>query len=380
VDSTSAANDPIVYQDGVKLTVGSGIMQINADSAYVTSSAQWIIGNNTSGGLGWDGALAEIAWWDVVLTDEEFLALQKGISPDQIRPEALQHYFPLVRSGEIDKLGAPAAVTGTAVQDHPRVVLPHRRNTGTLTVVSGGQSLTGSGSTQTNITDALAIVQAHALASAAASIQGNPSDIGAIAPGTIHDLAGAASIELNTSGAAEIDQTHVLVVSTSMQVNASTAIAMTQVHVFAGANSTQGNPCGTGAISISGDFIGVQSTQVNQSGTGQVTRTQTLAGAHPVQANLSGSGKISDGMMVEAALTTGIGGSMRVKKPGIPAGTPQWLKTLLEIIIGRRGNAIEPPRFQTLTFSATPTKAECEALYAYTNDVRRSVEHSCETG
>lgn len=64
----------------------------------------------------------------------------------------------------------------------------------------------------------------------------------------------------------------------------------------------------------------------------------------------------------------------KFKKPGIPSGTPDWLRTMLEIIVGRRGNAIDAPKFQTLTFSATPTKTECEALYAYLNDVRQGVE------
>lgn len=52
------------------------------------------------------------------------------------------------------------------------------------------------------------------------------------------------------------------------------------------------------------------------------------------------------------------------QKPGIPAGTEEWLKTMLEILTGRRGNSIDVPEIPDLTFSATPTQAECEALYA----------------
>ena len=138
VDASSAANDPIVYQAGTKLTVGAGITQINADSAYVTGSAVWTIGARTSTGVGWDGSLAEMAWWDVILTDEEFFALQKGISPDQIRPESLLNYFPLIRSGAINKTAAPGAVTGTAAQPHPAIILPHRRSVRKTTTASGG--------------------------------------------------------------------------------------------------------------------------------------------------------------------------------------------------------------------------------------------------
>jgi hypothetical protein len=50
------------------------------------------------------------------------------------------------------------------------------------------------------------------------------------------------------------------------------------------------------------------------------------------------------------------------------------LKTMLEIILGRRGNRITIPAEQALTFSSTPTQAECEALLAYTNQVRSALE------
>ena len=65
--------------------------------------------------------------------------------------------------------------------------------------------------------------------------------------------------------------------------------------------------------------------------------------------------------------------SRAIKKPGVPNGTPDWLKTIVEIQLGRRGNAITVPSLQTLTFSATPTKAECEALYSYVNDIRSAL-------
>lgn len=80
------------------------------------------------------------------------------------------------------------------------------------------------------------------------------------------------------------------------------------------------------------------------------------------------AGIVADAFLSTQTVPTGL------KKPGIPSDTPAWLKTLLETIVGRRGNAIEAPKFQTLTFSASPTKAECEALYAYLNDVRQGVE------
>jgi hypothetical protein len=66
-----------------------------------------------------------------------------------------------------------------------------------------------------------------------------------------------------------------------------------------------------------------------------------------------------------------------MKKPALPdpsnRGFPEAIRTWLQIMCGRRENRIEPPAFRPLTFSASPTKAECEALLTYTNDVNRAL-------
>lgn len=85
-------------------------------------------------------------------------------------------------------------------------------------------------------------------------------------------------------------------------------------------------------------------------------------------------GVVNFGTIVETKLTTGIVEAVRVKKPGIPSTAPQWQRTMFEIMTGRRGNKIAIPPQQALTFSATPTKEECEALHSYLNDVRGSME------
>lgn len=69
-----------------------------------------------------------------------------------------------------------------------------------------------------------------------------------------------------------------------------------------------------------------------------------------------------------------------MKKPPLNRGYPPdqaWVKAVtenVETITGRRGNKIAVPGAQVLTFSATPTKAQCEALNAYVNTVRSAVE------
>ncbi len=54
----------------------------------------------------------------------------------------------------------------------------------------------------------------------------------------------------------------------------------------------------------------------------------------------------------------------------------EWVDAVvdnIDVLTGRRGNKITPPTKATLTFSATPTQAECEALYAYVNNVLRAL-------
>lgn len=63
-----------------------------------------------------------------------------------------------------------------------------------------------------------------------------------------------------------------------------------------------------------------------------------------------------------------------MRKPSIPSGVAPWLREILEVVIGRRQNKIDVPPARALTFSATPTKAECEALYAYVHDVRAALD------
>ena len=86
-----------------------------------------------------------------------------------------------------------------------------------------------------------------------------------------------------------------------------------------------------------------------------------------------GTTETANAGIVADAFLSSLVRSTAIKKPGVPKGTPEWLKTTLEIVLGRRGNAITVPSRQTLTFSATPTQAECEALYEYVNDIRSAL-------
>lgn len=63
-----------------------------------------------------------------------------------------------------------------------------------------------------------------------------------------------------------------------------------------------------------------------------------------------------------------------MKKSSIPAtqgrATSEFVESVkenIEILTGRRGNKIILPEIQTLSFSATPTQAEYQALNQYIN-------------
>jgi hypothetical protein len=106
------------------------------------------------------------------------------------------------------------------------------------------------------------------------------------------------------------------------------------------------------------------------------SKSRLGSGGYGIRRLGSFAGKTTDaGIVADTVVATQTRSSRigAIKKPGVPGGTPDWLKTMIETMTGRRGNAITPPAEQTLTFSATPTKAECEALYSYVSDIRSTL-------
>jgi len=69
-----------------------------------------------------DGRLAEVGIWNAALTVEELQMLTKGFTCDQVRPQSLVFYAPLIR--DLSDLAQGRAVTnnnGATVADHPRI-------------------------------------------------------------------------------------------------------------------------------------------------------------------------------------------------------------------------------------------------------------------
>ena len=76
-----------------------------------------------------DGAIAELAAWNVALTDPEISILAKGFSPLFVRPQNLISYRPFISLGsdQIDRVATNAltkAGTPTTFASHPRIIYP----------------------------------------------------------------------------------------------------------------------------------------------------------------------------------------------------------------------------------------------------------------
>jgi len=70
-----------------------------------------------------NGSIAEAAIWNAALTDAEIASLAAGFTPDQIRPQSLQFYAPLVRD-LVDVRGGRTItnVNSATVATHPRII------------------------------------------------------------------------------------------------------------------------------------------------------------------------------------------------------------------------------------------------------------------
>jgi hypothetical protein len=117
----ASATDRKIYVNGVE----DGSSTTSRTPLALTTQR---IGADVDGNPGF-GSLAEVAVWNVALSADDMAALA-FMSPLLIRPDALVSYLPLLDSGALDYMAAPATVTGVLVRDndHPRVIYPRRRN------------------------------------------------------------------------------------------------------------------------------------------------------------------------------------------------------------------------------------------------------------
>lgn len=84
----SAINARSVFLDGARTDNSTSVTAFSATN-------RTRIGALISGNSHWSGQIAEVAIWDVVLTDAEMLVLAAGFSPLVVRPSSLRLYLPL---------------------------------------------------------------------------------------------------------------------------------------------------------------------------------------------------------------------------------------------------------------------------------------------
>ena len=113
----AATNDRRVFLDNTKVT--------NGTLRPVGATDRIAIADQFSGGVPFDGMIAEVAVWNIALTDDEVAILNQGFNPQFVRPSALRFYAPLVRELVELRQGAAFTTNGVpVVADHPRVILP----------------------------------------------------------------------------------------------------------------------------------------------------------------------------------------------------------------------------------------------------------------
>jgi hypothetical protein len=116
--STASATERAAYLNGA--SKGTNATNITPGGVKATSIGRlWrpIASNAFT-----DGRIAEVAIWNVALTDDEIVSLSKGFKPYRIRPQSLRFYAPLIRN--VQDLSRSLALTnnnGATVARHPRV-------------------------------------------------------------------------------------------------------------------------------------------------------------------------------------------------------------------------------------------------------------------
>lgn len=107
-----------VFVNATKYT-NTTSLTISAPTRFIVGAA-WV---DTVNGLFHNGSIAEAAVWNIALSDDDVASLAAGYTPDQVRPQSLQFYAPLIRT--FQDLRGGLAITnngGATVATHPRVI------------------------------------------------------------------------------------------------------------------------------------------------------------------------------------------------------------------------------------------------------------------
>jgi hypothetical protein len=366
--SAGTAGSTKAYLDGAD----SGLTWSATPTSWASGSKDMSIGRY-SGGVAWDfaGTMLVIGYTTRVWGATEARAFHesKGLALLKSPPRRLWVPASSGVSGTVsctnanDTLAAAGTttVTGTLAKTNANDTSAASGTTtvtGSLARTNANDTVSASGSVGSAVTGTLAYTNANDTSAAS----GTTTVIGSLAKTNSNDTLAASGTTTVTGSLAKTNANDTSAASGTTTIVGTLAKTNANDTVSASGTVTTGS---TGTVAYT-----------NQNDTLAASGTTTILGSLArTNANdsLSASGTVNNGIIVESALTDGVIATIRIKKPGIPTGTPDWLKTTLEIVLGRRGNRITPPPAQTLTFSATPTKAECEALYAHVNNVHSAL-------
>lgn len=89
----------------------------------------------------YNGKVAEVAVWNVALSDAEVAILALGVSPRLVRPVSLKLYYPLVRDIVDNRESTSPTTLNTSVFDHPRVLYSFGSLSPVVPVSAGGSTI-----------------------------------------------------------------------------------------------------------------------------------------------------------------------------------------------------------------------------------------------
>jgi hypothetical protein len=136
-------------------------------------------------------------------------------------------------------------------------------------------------------------------------------------------LSGSGSIQSNAGSAGAISQTGAFAGAPCAQGNASSTQGITQTHALASSGATQANDGAGGAVTLdsSNSLVPAASAQANSSVSGAITQAHILIHAPSVQDNIAASSAIVQGLLLAASngIQANSGGSgVITQESGIP--------------------------------------------------------------
>ncbi len=122
-DDSLVSNNPVIYIDGISQTITE--LETPTGTRNSDAGTDFLIGNRANQERTFDGSIAEVAIYDVILSAAEAKALSHTINPLHIRRTNLKGYWPILghTSPEADLSGNKnnGTVTGAVKSGHPPI-------------------------------------------------------------------------------------------------------------------------------------------------------------------------------------------------------------------------------------------------------------------